>query len=192
MRIWGSLSSKWICFMSSVKSASLCPLSAFLGAFGSSEFRDSDINNTPLCQEALSRCLSDPALADWWRPWSAELLAFHLNAANVHFTNSTQQSRLHITFYTWEPETENRKQTPRTDEISSKQHPCSKEGPLHSNGSNAILMFTNCPNKIFSGVQEVMKGCRAHIARHFSNHPLCLHNSAAIWTRERSWENKLG
>ena len=41
--------------MSSVKSASLCPLSAFLGAFGSSESRDSDINNTPLCHE---HCLS--------------------------------------------------------------------------------------------------------------------------------------
>ena len=124
---WEYEDSKWICFMSSVKSASLCPLSAFLGAFGSSESRDSDINNTPLCHEAFWGIVSGLVRSrSCWRPWSAELLAFHLNAANVHFTNT--QSRLHITFYTWEHEIENRKQTPQTDEISSRQHPCSKEG----------------------------------------------------------------
>ena len=87
---------------------------------------------------------------------------------------------------------ENRKQTPQTDEISSK-HPCSKACP-HSTGSNAILMFTNCLDISISLVQEVMKGCRAPIARHCSNHPRCLHNShladgerLAVW--KISWDN---
>ena len=87
---------------------------------------------------------------------------------------------------------ENRKQTPQTDEISSK-HPCSKACP-HSTGSNAILMFTNCLDISFTLVQEVMKGCRAPIARHCSNHPRCLHNShladgerLAVW--KISWDN---
>ena len=48
-----------------------------------------------------------------------ELLAFHFNAANVHFTNTQPRQASHYILHTREHEMENRKQTPQTDEISS-------------------------------------------------------------------------
>ena len=171
----------------------VCPLSTFLGAFGSSGLWETALSITH--HFALRHCLTCLSASlfvrssSCWRPWSAELLAFHFNAANVHFTNT--QRRLHITFYTWEHEMENRKQTPQTDEISSK-HPCSKEEGPHTTGSNATLMFTNCLDISFSLEQEVMKGWLAHITPHSSNHPSCLHNPAPIWppsVGKISWDN---